>query len=106
MNDPPREGPPCEDSAESASPRSPRRCWPRQAAAAGRGPVRTPSSHRNPWGPAPTARRAPPAVGRLAPAGAQMAVSYANAELGGVGGHPIQLVTCFIASAEEEGTTC
>ena len=48
----------------------------------------------------------PTAVGLLATAGAQMAVSYANAELGGVGGHPIQLVTCFIASAEEEGTTC
>ena len=48
----------------------------------------------------------PTAVGLLATAGAQMAVNYANAELGGVDGHPIQLVTCFIASAEEEGTTC
>ena len=48
----------------------------------------------------------PTAVGLLATAGAQMAVNYANAELGGVGGHPVQLVTCFIASAEEEGTTC
>jgi branched-chain amino acid transport system substrate-binding protein len=48
----------------------------------------------------------PTAVGLLATAGAQMAVKYANAELGGIGGHPIQLVTCFIASAEEEGTVC
>jgi branched-chain amino acid transport system substrate-binding protein len=48
----------------------------------------------------------PTAVGLLATAGAQMAVNYANAELGGVDGHPIQLVTCFIASAEEEGTIC
>jgi branched-chain amino acid transport system substrate-binding protein len=48
----------------------------------------------------------PTAVGLLATAGAQMAVNYANAELGGMDGHPIQLVTCFIASAEEEGTTC
>jgi branched-chain amino acid transport system substrate-binding protein len=48
----------------------------------------------------------PTAVGLLATAGAQMAVNYANAELGGVGGHPIKLVTCFIASAEEEGTLC
>jgi len=48
----------------------------------------------------------PTAVGLLATAGAQMAVNYANAELGGVDGHPIQLVTCFVASAEEEGTTC
>ena len=48
----------------------------------------------------------PTAVGLLATAGAQMAVNYANAELGGIDGHPIQLVTCFIASAEEEGTVC
>ena len=48
----------------------------------------------------------PTAVGLLATAGAQMAVNYANAELGGVDGHPIKLVTCFIASAEEEGTVC
>jgi branched-chain amino acid transport system substrate-binding protein len=48
----------------------------------------------------------PTSIGLLATAGAQMAVNYANAELGGVDGHPIQLVTCFIASAEEEGTGC
>jgi branched-chain amino acid transport system substrate-binding protein len=35
-----------------------------------------------------------------------MAVNYINAELGGVDGHPVQLDTCFIASAEEEGTGC
>jgi branched-chain amino acid transport system substrate-binding protein len=45
-------------------------------------------------------------IGHFATSGAQLAVKYANAELGGVGGHPIQLKTCFIASAEEEGTTC
>jgi branched-chain amino acid transport system substrate-binding protein len=48
----------------------------------------------------------PTSVGPLATAGAQMAVNYANAQLGGVDGHPIKLVTCFIASAEEEGTVC
>jgi branched-chain amino acid transport system substrate-binding protein len=48
----------------------------------------------------------PTAVGLLATAGAQMAVKYANADLGGIDGHPIQLVTCFIAAAEEEGTIC
>ena len=48
----------------------------------------------------------PVAIGLHATDGAQMAVNYINAELGGVGGHPVQLVTCFIASAEEEGTTC
>ena len=46
------------------------------------------------------------AVGPLATNGAQMAVNYINAQLGGVDGHPVQLSTCFIASAEEEGTTC
>jgi branched-chain amino acid transport system substrate-binding protein len=45
-------------------------------------------------------------IGADATTGSQMAVKYINAELGGVGGHPIQLVTCFIASAEEEGTGC
>ena len=45
-------------------------------------------------------------IGPLATAGAQMAVKYINAELGGVGGHPVALKTCFITAAEEEGTTC
>jgi branched-chain amino acid transport system substrate-binding protein len=48
----------------------------------------------------------PVAIGLHATDGAEMAVKYINAELGGVGGHPIQLDTCFIASAEEEGTGC
>ena len=45
-------------------------------------------------------------IGQHATDGAEMAVKYINAELGGVDGHPIQLDTCFIASAEEEGTGC
>jgi branched-chain amino acid transport system substrate-binding protein len=45
-------------------------------------------------------------IGPLATAGAQMAVKYINAELGGVDGHPVALKTCFITSAEEEGKTC
>jgi branched-chain amino acid transport system substrate-binding protein len=48
----------------------------------------------------------PFAVGLHATDGAEMAVKYINAELGGVDGHPLQLDTCFIASAEEEGTGC
>jgi branched-chain amino acid transport system substrate-binding protein len=39
-------------------------------------------------------------IGADATTGSQMAVKYINTELGGVGGHPLQLVTCFIASAE------
>jgi branched-chain amino acid transport system substrate-binding protein len=45
-------------------------------------------------------------IGGLATAGAQLAVKYINAQLGGVGGHPVALLPCFIASAEDEGTTC
>ncbi len=45
-------------------------------------------------------------IGPLATNGAQMAVKYINTELGGVDGHPVVLKTCFIRSAEEEGTTC
>ncbi|MBV9452258.1 MAG: ABC transporter substrate-binding protein [Streptosporangiaceae bacterium] len=45
-------------------------------------------------------------IGPLATAGAQLAVKYINATLHGVDGHPVALKTCFITSAEEEGTTC
>jgi branched-chain amino acid transport system substrate-binding protein len=45
-------------------------------------------------------------IGPLATNGAQIAVKYINTELGGIGGHPLVLKTCFIRSAEEEGTTC
>jgi branched-chain amino acid transport system substrate-binding protein len=45
-------------------------------------------------------------IGALATNGAQLAVKYVNDQLGGVDGHPLKLVTCFITSAEEEGTTC
>jgi branched-chain amino acid transport system substrate-binding protein len=46
------------------------------------------------------------AIGPLATNGAEMAVSYINAQLGGVDGHPLKLDTCFITATEEEGTTC
>jgi branched-chain amino acid transport system substrate-binding protein len=45
-------------------------------------------------------------IGPLATTGAQIAVKYIDNELGGIGGHPLVLKTCFIRSAEEEGTTC
>lgn len=37
---------------------------------------------------------------------AQAAVSYVNAKLGGIGGHPLALKVCTITSAEEEGQKC
>src|SRR5207237_5745337 len=45
-------------------------------------------------------------IGPLASTGAQIAVKYINTELGGIDGHPLVLKTCFVRSAEEEGTTC
>jgi branched-chain amino acid transport system substrate-binding protein len=45
-------------------------------------------------------------IGPLATNGAESAVNYVNAQLGGVDGHPVKLVTCYIRAAEEEGTTC
>jgi branched-chain amino acid transport system substrate-binding protein len=41
-----------------------------------------------------------------ATAAAEAAVEYVNTELGGIGGHPIELHTCFIVEAEEEGQAC
>jgi branched-chain amino acid transport system substrate-binding protein len=46
-------------------------------------------------GPAPEATRA-----------AQAAVRYVNEKLGGIGGRPLELKVCTIASAEEEGQKC
>jgi branched-chain amino acid transport system substrate-binding protein len=45
-------------------------------------------------------------IGADATTGAQTAVKYANKNLGGIAGHPIKLVTCFIQSTEQQGTTC
>jgi branched-chain amino acid transport system substrate-binding protein len=38
--------------------------------------------------------------------GAQAAVKMINEEFGGIDGHPLKLVTCFVANAEEEGQRC
>jgi branched-chain amino acid transport system substrate-binding protein len=48
----------------------------------------------------------PADVGPGATKGAEMAVKYVNEELGGVGGHPIKLVTCFTSTSEEQGQSC
>src|SRR5262245_57063489 len=45
-------------------------------------------------------------IGAAATDGADLAVQLANEQLGGIGGHPVQLKKCFIRDAEEEGTTC
>jgi branched-chain amino acid transport system substrate-binding protein len=37
---------------------------------------------------------------------AKWAVKYINEKLGGVGGRPLELVTCFVKNSEEEGLGC
>jgi branched-chain amino acid transport system substrate-binding protein len=41
-----------------------------------------------------------------ATAGALAAVSVINDHLGGIDGHPLKLVTCFVTDSEEQGQTC
>ena len=38
--------------------------------------------------------------------GAEIAVKFLNEKAGGIGGHPIELVKCYIASTEEQGQQC
>ena len=38
--------------------------------------------------------------------GVEIGVKFINEQAGGIGGHPIQLVKCYIASTEEEGQQC
>jgi branched-chain amino acid transport system substrate-binding protein len=37
---------------------------------------------------------------------AQAAVKFANARLGGIGGHPVKLKVCLVAGSEEQGQKC
>ena len=45
-------------------------------------------------------------VGPTATQGAETAVRWINAHAGGIDGHPIKLVECFMANTEAEGTRC
>jgi branched-chain amino acid transport system substrate-binding protein len=38
--------------------------------------------------------------------GIQAAVKFVNEQAGGIGGHPLEIVTCYIANTEEEGQQC
>jgi branched-chain amino acid transport system substrate-binding protein len=48
----------------------------------------------------------PIVIGKTADNGVQAAVDFVNKFAGGIGGHPIVLVKCFIAATEEEGQKC
>jgi branched-chain amino acid transport system substrate-binding protein len=45
-------------------------------------------------------------VGPTATNGADLAVEWINQHAGGIDGHPIKLVNCFIPNTDAEGTTC
>jgi branched-chain amino acid transport system substrate-binding protein len=38
--------------------------------------------------------------------GVEIAAKYINEEAGGIGGRPLEIVTCYVANAEEEGQQC
>ena len=38
--------------------------------------------------------------------GINAAVKFINEQAGGIGGHPLEVVTCYIANTEEEGQQC
>ena len=38
--------------------------------------------------------------------GVNAAVQFINEQAGGIGGHPIEIVTCYVANTEEEGQQC
>ena len=48
----------------------------------------------------------PVEVGPTNDDGVEIGVKFINEQAGGIGGHPIELVTCYIASTEEEGQQC
>jgi branched-chain amino acid transport system substrate-binding protein len=48
----------------------------------------------------------PTDIGPWATDGAQLAVKWLNEKAGGIGGHPVKLVTCFTSTSEEQGQTC
>ena len=45
-------------------------------------------------------------IGPTATQGAALAAQWINQHAGGIAGHPIKLVNCFITNTEAEGTTC
>jgi branched-chain amino acid transport system substrate-binding protein len=48
----------------------------------------------------------PIVIGKTADNGVQAAVDFVNKFAGGIGGHQLKVVNCFIASSEEEGQKC
>ena len=48
----------------------------------------------------------PADVGPWATDGAKLAVKWLNEKAGGIGGHPVELRTCFTSTSEEQGQTC
>jgi branched-chain amino acid transport system substrate-binding protein len=45
-------------------------------------------------------------IGKTADDGADLGVKFINEQAGGIDGHPVELVKCFITQSEEEGQKC
>jgi branched-chain amino acid transport system substrate-binding protein len=48
----------------------------------------------------------PIVIGKTTDNGVDIAVKWINSHAGGIGGHPLKVVNCFVAQAEEEGQKC
>ena len=48
----------------------------------------------------------PIVIGKTTDVGVATAAKWINTHAGGIGGHPLKVVNCFVASAEEEGQKC
>jgi branched-chain amino acid transport system substrate-binding protein len=48
----------------------------------------------------------PIVIGKTADDGVNIAVKWINSQAGGIGGHPLKIVTCWITQSEEEGQKC
>lgn len=45
-------------------------------------------------------------IGKTADNGVEIGAKFINEQAGGIGGHPVEIVNCFIAQNEEEGQQC
>lgn len=48
----------------------------------------------------------PIVIGKTTDVGVTTAVNFINKHAGGIGGHPLKVINCFISQAEEEGQKC
>jgi branched-chain amino acid transport system substrate-binding protein len=50
--------------------------------------------------------KGPVEIGPTNDDGVEIAITYLNEKAGGIGGHPVELVKCYVAATEEDGQQC